>query len=1070
MECAEFREKVFDFLYDALEPGEGDAVGRHAEACEACGELLETARERLRDFSAWRTPSVGKAFLEKALVAARTPKTAAPPKRSRLIRYGLLAAGTSVAAVTLFLAAYAVHVAALRTDPQDLILLTDSSLTPGTRAAARVVFRNHDSGEPLANERIHVQLVSSTDPDARAESWTVETAPDGVADLDFRVPDWPDGPCMLEARPEKEAGELEGVVKSVQVHRPFRVFLSTDKPVYRPGQEIRIRLLAMVRFRKKPLAGATATVEVLNPQSIKVFRKEVKTSSFGIASLTMPLAEELDLGAYKITAKVKGVETEKSVHVKRYVLPRFKVEIQTDKSYYLPGELVNVEVRAAYLFGKPVVGAQVRFFGRDCDPALEASGKTDEDGRFRFSGKIEAQGETEWQYTRGGRRQAIMNFAVEVVDTAGHAEKKQLEVPLAREPYNIALYAEGGRIANDVENRFYLVLTRPDGKACKARIVLTGETFGTEKLDTDEHGVASFSAVCSRSDSLAVRCTVQAPDAPPYTEEFNLGKRGHNVPFLLQPDKSVYTVGDTAVLTVLAPKTGSESLYLDVVREGQAVLMRRVDVTNGQGRVSIDLDAELGGLLILRLYRISERGTAERDTRYIFVRNDSALNVRIRMDREVYRPGDRARAVFTLEGSDGEPLAGALSLCAVDEAVFALTEIRPGFLETLFQIERAFLTPARHVLGARGLPIREMVSGPNAQAAAAFSALTPSVEAPVQPPSSYRNKRSMVEAEKRNKSEFLEKAVVFTVGIVAILLFFGLPPIAVIFYSERSPWTRVITGGWAFLVLFTCCGLSLPELFRTEYMAHDDPGPPRAAKREATRTIGPSRPEPGEPESPRVRKDFPETLLWVDELITDEKGHAEIEFPLADSITTWRLTAQAVSDGTGLGSAAAPIRVFQDFFIDIDLPAELTRNDEIELPAVVYNYLETREKVRLLLEADEGVEILGSAEAELSAGPGKVLSTAFRIRATRVGRRRLRLRGFGRTLSDAVEREIRVVPDGRAEVQATSDLLGDETVEIDFSIPGQTIPGSATAVLKLYPGPCASALEGLEQIVRMPYG
>ncbi|MDP7129672.1 MAG: alpha-2-macroglobulin family protein, partial [Planctomycetota bacterium] len=59
------------------------------------------------------------------------------------------------------------------------------------------------------------------------------------------------------------------------------------------------------------------------------------------------------------------------------------------------------------------------------------------------------------------------------------------------------------------------------------------------------------------------------------------------------------------------------------------------------------------------------------------------------------------------------------------------------------------------------------------------------------------------------------------------------------------------------------------------------------------------------------------------ELITDAAGRAQLEIPLADSITTWRLSMSAVS-GTGeLGSATKGLRVFQDFFVDIDFPVAL---------------------------------------------------------------------------------------------------------------------------------------------------
>ena len=52
---------------------------------------------------------------------------------------------------------------------------------------------------------------------------------------------------------------------------------------------------------------------------------------------------------------------------------------------------------------------------------------------------------------------------------------------------------------------------------------------------------------------------------------------------------------------------------------------------------------------------------------------------------------------------------------------------------------------------------------------------------------------------------------------------------------------------------------------------------------------------------PRIRRYFPETMLWKPELITDDKGRVDFDFDFADSITTWRLAASAVTADGRLG-------------------------------------------------------------------------------------------------------------------------------------------------------------------------
>jgi len=67
----------------------------------------------------------------------------------------------------------------------------------------------------------------------------------------------------------------------------------------------------------------------------------------------------------------------------------------------------------------------------------------------------------------------------------------------------------------------------------------------------------------------------------------------------------------------------------------------------------------------------------------------------------------------------------------------------------------------------------------------------------------------------------------------------------------------------------------------------------------------------------RVREYFPETMFVRPELIADERGVAELTVPIADSITAWRVSAFASSASGRIGSAQAPLKVFQDFFVDI---------------------------------------------------------------------------------------------------------------------------------------------------------
>jgi uncharacterized protein YfaS (alpha-2-macroglobulin family) len=221
----------------------------------------------------------------------------------------------------------------------------------------------------------------------------------------------------------------------------------------------------------------------------------------------------------------------------------------------------------------------------------------------------------------------------------------------------------------------------------------------------------------------------------------------------------------------------------------------------------------------------------------------------------------------------------------------------------------------------------------------------------------------------------------------------------------------------------------------------------------------------------RVREYFPETLFWQPALITDDQGRAEMPLTFADSITTWRLTASASSRGGALGGATAPLRVFQDFFVDLDLPVSLTQNDEVAFPVAVYNYLKTPQTVKLELQADSWFDLVDrdGPTRSLALQSGEVTSVRFRIKARRLGQHPLTVKAAGSKTSDAIKRSIEVVPDGQKVEKVFSDRLSGR-VRHEFTVPEQAIADSAKLFVKLYPGIMSQVLEGTEGMLRLPGG
>jgi uncharacterized protein YfaS (alpha-2-macroglobulin family) len=224
------------------------------------------------------------------------------------------------------------------------------------------------------------------------------------------------------------------------------------------------------------------------------------------------------------------------------------------------------------------------------------------------------------------------------------------------------------------------------------------------------------------------------------------------------------------------------------------------------------------------------------------------------------------------------------------------------------------------------------------------------------------------------------------------------------------------------------------------------------------------------PGEARVRHDFPETMLWRPQVLTDAQGNATIEMTMADSITTWRLGAEAIAADGRLGVAWADVRVFQDFFVDLDLPAVATQHDELAVPVAVYNYLAVPQRVTLALDDGAWFQRLGDRQQSIDLAPSQVGVRYFRIRIGGLGRQKLLVRARGSATSDAVERSLEVFPDGVERAVSVQDRIGAGSVQQKVDLPKDLIASTGQVELKVYPGMASHVMEGLDSMLRMPGG
>lgn len=131
----------------------------------------------------------------------------------------------------------------------------------------------------------------------------------------------------------------------------------TDRPLYRPGQEVFLKGLS----RQLKSDGNYQTISLPKAQvRIETSRGDLLTeealalSEEGSFEGHFRLDEEADLGHYRVITELGGREYNHYFRVEEYRKPEFKIEITPTQEQFFAGDPIAFNLNAQYFFGAPV--------------------------------------------------------------------------------------------------------------------------------------------------------------------------------------------------------------------------------------------------------------------------------------------------------------------------------------------------------------------------------------------------------------------------------------------------------------------------------------------------------------------------------------------------------------------------------------------------------------------------------------------------------------------------------------------------------------------------------------------
>ncbi|MDA1191728.1 MAG: MG2 domain-containing protein, partial [Candidatus Poribacteria bacterium] len=557
----------------------------------------------------------------------------------------------------------------------------------GMSGAMRVIARDAKTQQPIANATVRAELRQGETTLTTTER---TTNPAGAADLRFELPDDTVGEAKLVISVITPMGD-DRIEQAIRITNARKIMLTTDKPLYQPSQRIHLRAVTLRAGDLKAVGDGTLTFEVEDAKGNKVFKYAASRNEFGVASAEFSLADEVNFGRYTVRVIDGEQQQEKTVTVQKYVLPKFRVATTFNRDDYRPGELVEATVQTDYFFGKPVARGSVEIvaskFDVDWETFAKIQGKTDENGTYKFELDLPS-------YFTGlplDRGDSLVRFEITVTDTAEHSETQTATRPVVQQPFMIVLIPESGSLVSGVENELYAVTTTPQGKPVQTTVTLEhGDT--TLTTETDALGSATFTYNPSDApySPITFKATVRDRQGRSMTRNVEVGNEASSV--LLRPDASLVAAGESLGFTVHSTNATGWA-YVDVIRAGQTILTKSVQIANHRGAGTLPIGPNDFGTLTLHAYQINPDGEIRRDTRLVYAEPADELAIDVTPDKQVYRPGEDGTIRFHVANKEGHPVLAALGVQVVDESVFAIQEMQPGMERVFFLLEKELLTP-----------------------------------------------------------------------------------------------------------------------------------------------------------------------------------------------------------------------------------------------------------------------------------------------------------------------------------------------------------------------------------------
>ncbi|XP_051551430.1 complement C5-like isoform X1 [Myxocyprinus asiaticus] len=887
------------------------------------------------------------------------------------------------------------------------------------------------------------------------------------------------------------------------------LFIQTDKHLYTPEQEVKVRVYSVNEEQRK--SNRPVILTFIDPDGIKVEMIDL-TDINGAKPLLPPFKIPLKptFGIWKIVASyAETFQTTATAEfeVKEYVLPSISLQIVPEANYVSPENIESfpLKISAKYVHGTPVSRAEVFLrFGYRSPETIVMIPSTFLKYEMR-NGKLEVSlniksalskvPDGPQQLSDMGENSFLHVTALLQESTGGLSQQAVLSnVKFAQSPFTLSLIATPPFIKPGLPYPVRVLVQDPLGEPVKGVPVKARATITTVNKELEELkflGHLDTITETSQRDGIAYFIS-NIPDKVEKAEfkfetaddswksaELTLKAESYvsiNHRYLhidLPSESTEFKVGQYINVNIyfhyrdyLSLKTFS----YQVISRGKVVQFATVDrVSDKIQSLNIHLTPEMvpsARLLVYYILSGEEHAELVADSVWIDVKANCVNNLNVDLStldtQQSYKPKDKLQLRVSTKSTRDESL---VALSAVDTALYIIKPNDKDPLKKVLQhVEKSDLGCGRgggknnaDVFDRAGLMF---ITNANAKASSAAGVCTTKV----------RPKRSV---ELRDKYQEMSRK-------------YGKYKNCCISGAHSSPTLESCEDRARRLNKEFKCKAAFSQCCKAAIHFRKESEDTIILSRAAIGFLMDMAPH-------QIRSYFPESWLWEEQTIS-RSGSVSINRDLPDSLTTWELKAVGIFNEGICVSDPKRVQVSQDISMEVPLPYSMVRGEQLELKGSVYNQRTSRTSFTVTLTAPEGVCVFRGTQrgkyGEPHENKGKVEARSvalvmFYIMALEVGTHKLTFTLKTSWGTESVEKMLRVVPEGiRKEILNGKRIdprgvYGTPIHKLEFktSLPPKVVPKSSVDRVLIVGGEVLGKLlliinspEGLKQLTDLPRG